>query len=64
MIHEHILQCNVSFLGFNDNQHFKLLQRYMLPLPDTNEQSSRIAIAIKFNYQFVNSARMLTRRVG
>ena len=61
MIHEHILQCNMNFLGFDDNQNFKLLHRSKLPLPDTNGQSSRRAIAIKFNYHFANSVRMLTR---
>ena len=60
MIHEHILQRNMSFLGFDDNQHFKLLQRSLLQLPDTNRQSNRRAITINFNYHFFNSVRMLT----
>ena len=64
MIHEHILQCNMSFIGFDDNQHFKLLQRSMLPLPDNNGQSSRRAITIKFKYHFFNSVRMLTWHGG
>ena len=64
MIHEHILQCNMSFLGFVDNQNFKLLQRSMLPLPDTNGQPCRRVIAIKFNYHFVNSVRMLAWHRG
>ena len=64
MIHEYILQCNMNFLGFDDNQHLKLMQRSMLPLPDTNGQSSRRGIDIKFNYHFVNSLRTLTWHGG